>query len=141
MLDIGLEQSTLCTASRSDYMSYPNPQTHERVKSLEEFARKVLSINPKNDEEFRNVFAEAQQLLEMSDQQIADAISVSRPSVNRWINGKNLPHFALRKPILTWVSSQIESKRKVVASTIKTRVASPSSYGRSYGMPIAAKSR
>ncbi len=37
----------------------------------------------------------------MSEPELADALSVSRPTLNRWINGKNLPHMAIRESVLS----------------------------------------
>ncbi len=41
----------------------------------------------------------------MTHQEIADALLVSRSTINRWATGKNLPHRAMRKPILEWLAS------------------------------------
>ena len=71
------------------------------------------------DPEFQRILREAQALLEMSDQEIADALSVSRSTVNRWVNGKNLPYNAMRKPILTWIEEQLSVKIKRNKAKVK----------------------
>jgi predicted transcriptional regulator len=47
-----------------------------------------------------DAFKSALTQLRMSEQEIADLLHVSRPTVSRWIRGKNLPHQALRAPIV-----------------------------------------
>jgi len=124
--------------------------TTERAEVLKKFLREAGAADLKIDAEFQRILQDAQALLEMSDQEIADALSVSRPTVNRWINGKNLPYNAMRKPVLTWIQEQLTQKlKKVEASTRQVAAASTSSYRDRavastgyYDSPaIAAKSR
>jgi transcriptional regulator with XRE-family HTH domain len=66
-----------------------------------------------DDGVFHEVLRACQRILELTDQQIADALHVSRPTVNRWINGKNLPQALMRKPIFNWIASQAARKLKI----------------------------
>ena len=56
------------------------------------------------DEEFRAAFCDAVHRLAMGEQEVADALYVSAPTVRRWLDGTNLPHPALRGHILTELS-------------------------------------
>jgi DNA-binding transcriptional regulator YiaG len=82
-----------------------------REQALRELREHLNECDTKQDHAFLEALCRAIRLLELSDQEIADGLLVSRPTVNRWKNGKNLPHQALRKPILRWCSEQ--SARKV----------------------------
>jgi len=55
---------------------------------------------------------DAPRVLEMSERQIADALSVSRPTFNRWINAKSLPHVAMRTPAVQWLIQELNTKIK-----------------------------
>src|ERR1700722_13346758 len=110
----------------------------ERLGQLRQFQAALRLVDPKDDREFQRVLQEAQQLLEMSDQEIGDAISVSRPTVNRWVNGRNLPYNAMRSPVFTWIDTQLARKIKMLTSSTRSVCASPAE---SYAYPIAAKHR
>jgi transcriptional regulator with XRE-family HTH domain len=120
-------------------MGYYDSATTERAEVLKKFRADAQSTDLKVDVEFQRILREAQALLEVSDQEIADALSVSRPTVNRWVNGKNLPYYAMRKPILSWIGDQLTARirkleaaaRQFAASTPKEMVAASSS-GSSY---------
>ena len=42
------------------------------------------------------------------DSELADALSVSRPTISRWRRGKNLPHKAMRQAILDWLVKEFK---------------------------------
>jgi DNA-binding XRE family transcriptional regulator len=115
----------------------------ERIEALSELRSVIETLDLRNDDEFRKVFQEARMLLEMTDRDLADALSTSRPSVNRWANGKNLPHFALRKSIIRWIGEQLAAKVKVLVTANRAVAARAfSSYSGSVAaVPLAAKSR
>lgn len=121
-------------------MSAYNTTQSQRLETLRRFHDGANGISVKDDAQFRAVFAEAQGVLEMSDQEIADQLSVSRPTVNRWKNGKNLPHPAMRKHILNWIVERVAMRIKRVeqARPTATYAVSGSGYAR---LPLAAKGR
>lgn len=49
------------------------------------------------DEEFQVMIERALECV--TEEELADAISVSQPSVERWSRGENLPHPVMRKHI------------------------------------------
>jgi transcriptional regulator with XRE-family HTH domain len=105
-------------------MGFYDTATQERADLLRKFQAAVVSADVKVDEEFQRVIREAQALLEVSDREIADALSVSRPTVNRWINGKNLPYYAMRKPIVAWIRDRLTVKIKRLEASARQFAAS-----------------
>lgn len=86
--------------------------TMSRVEELNELQDRARRIDVRNDADFQAVLRDARSVLEMSESQIADALSISRPTFNRWINGRSLPHIAMRTPAVTWILDQLNSKIK-----------------------------
>jgi hypothetical protein len=122
--------------------------TISRVEQLRSFREDLSRIDARVNSQFQEGLRIAQNLLELSDQQIADELGVSRPSVNRWMNGKNLPHNALRKVVVRWIDGQLAGRiRKNEATEVRkienTGRSSVYSYSSSAAparsLPIAAK--
>jgi transcriptional regulator with XRE-family HTH domain len=63
-----------------------------------------------DDQVFQTLMHDAQVLLEMSDSEIANSLSISRPTLNRWINGRTTPHVAIRKAAAKWISEQLTAR-------------------------------
>jgi len=62
----------------------------ERIEVLKRFQAEAESADMKVDENFQRILRKAKALLEISDQEIADSVSVSRPTVNRWVINEQL---------------------------------------------------
>jgi transcriptional regulator with XRE-family HTH domain len=124
-------------------MSYYDAAIKERSDVLRKFQAEAIAIDLRSDADFQRIFQQAQVLLEMSDQQIADDIGVSRPSINRYANGKNLPYYAMRRNILHWIENELEKKiRKLDVSVRQAATTySASGYGGLQTERLAAKSR
>ncbi len=60
-----------------------------RIAQLGEFADRIKMLNTEDDEQFCKFIVASLETLEMTDGDFADSLSVSRPCVNRWSNGKN----------------------------------------------------
>lgn len=58
-----------------------------------------------DDPAFQRLLNACQGLFEMSDDELAEIFMVSRPTINRWSNGKNLPHRRVRKAVFNWISN------------------------------------
>ncbi len=84
-----------------------------RIEELEYLRTQASKAEAVEDIGFRNVLSQCQILFEMPDQELADVLSVSRPTVSRWIRGKNLPHPVMRKSILGWIGSQVAKRIRV----------------------------
>jgi transcriptional regulator with XRE-family HTH domain len=115
--------------------------TASRAETLRQFQAEIRAVDLKVDENFQGVLRAAQGLLEMSDQEIADALSVSRPTVNRWMNGKNLPYNAMRKPVFSWIDAQLSARIKRIEASARSYSASSSSGFAPRFERMAAKSR
>lgn len=85
-----------------------------RKESLTRLKSAAASVDVSDDLGFQHVLSSCQTILEMLDQQIADALLVSRPTINRWVHGKNLPHRAMRKPIFDWICAQSSQRLRVL---------------------------
>ena len=94
-----------------------------RIQSFKALQLKIAAANLRDDAEFQALLSGAQELLELSDQELADSLRVSRPTVNRWMRGKNLPHNALRNPIFTWVNQQATERLKRLELYAQRKVA------------------
>lgn len=86
--------------------------TVSRIDELNELLDRARQIDVRNEADFREILRDARSVLEMSESEIADALSISRPTFNRWINGRNLPHIAMRAPAVAWIVGQLNSRIK-----------------------------
>jgi transcriptional regulator with XRE-family HTH domain len=85
-----------------------------RDQALRDVLAHLRECDVRQDHAFLEVLVHAIGVLELSDQEVADGLLVSRPTVNRWRNGKNLPHPALRRSILGWFGDQAGKKLRLV---------------------------
>jgi len=120
-------------------MLYLTPE--RRIEQLQQFLNNCKTVDPKIDSNFHGLFREALVLLEMSEAQIANAISVTRPTVNRWFHGKNLPHVALRNSLVRGMHDRVSDKLRIVTAITGRVARSDYSYSHSHALPVAAKSR
>lgn len=87
--------------------------TMSRVDELNELLDRARRIDIHTDSDFQEIMRDARSVLEMSESQIADALSISRPTFNRWINGRSLPHVAMRTPAIAWLTDQLSGRIKL----------------------------
>lgn len=73
---------------------------------LEKLKRDIAGRDPNNDDDFREILITARDAFAMTDGDLASAFFVSRPTVSRWISGRNLPHRALRRPVFDWIAKE-----------------------------------
>jgi DNA-binding XRE family transcriptional regulator len=107
--------------------------------------RDVLRLASKGDlsgEDFQNLCVQTQEILEMTDQEMADGMEVSRPTFNRWKNGKNLPHPIGQRALARWMTDKLAAKAKFLESMAKSSRGSGGGSGEmTPGYALAAKSR
>ena len=110
-----------------------------RITQLKQFAERTKGLNIEDDEQFRRFVVESLETLEMADREFADSLSVSRPCVNRWSNGKNLPRTGTRRATVTSVMQKVDRRIKALQqAVIRANTAAPVPV---YAYPIAAKGR
>lgn len=103
----------------------PSIQAHDSIDSLHHDAN---SYHLDDDSGFSVLLKRAQNHFGLSDGDLADEFLVSRPTVNRWVNGRNLPHRVMRKPIIEWIAAEaarrlrLRSNRRTVALSARERV-------------------
>ena len=81
---------------------------------LTELRRMAEAASVEDDAQFVDVLKRAAQVLELSEGQIADALRVSRPTVNRWLNAQSDPHPAMRQPIFHWIATQAKRRLRTI---------------------------
>lgn len=86
-----------------------------RIRVLTDFQALLSQESAVGDEQFQHVIGQAVEALEMSDEDLADNIKVSRPTINRWKNGRNLPHPLMRGPIIAWLNQQVAAKLRFLS--------------------------
>ena len=59
---------------------------------------------------FQVFLADSQQKLGYSDAQMADLLSVSRPTFSRWTDGSVMPHFAIRTAVVRSLTEKLEQE-------------------------------
>jgi len=97
----------------SEYYSYSlqtvvaDTTNEQRIRAAQEMAADVTKTKDITDSDFQEILVDCQELLGMSDGEIADKLLVSEPTVNRWVRGKNLPHRLVRPGIITWVAEEL----------------------------------
>ena len=108
--------------------------TMSRLEELNDLQDRARRVDVRKDEEFQAILRDARGVLEMSESQIADGLSISRPTFNRWINGRSLPHIAMRNPAIIWILDQLDSRIKhrtaCLRSDLKTKTKQRPAYPR-----------
>jgi len=102
-------------------MALYNYSLRNYASILSDFRASMREADARVDANFQSILRDAQHLLDINDQQLADALSVSRPTINRWINGRNLPYLAMRKPVITWIDKQVSEKIRRITTQEKRR--------------------
>jgi transcriptional regulator with XRE-family HTH domain len=85
-----------------------------RLQALNQLRERIHSTDINDDKQFQAVLIDAQTLLEMTDRDIATALSVSRPTVSRWMRGTNLLHPMGRQPVLDWLMAQARGRIRIL---------------------------
>jgi DNA-binding transcriptional regulator YiaG len=88
---------------------------YSRVDELQRFLARINSADLSSESEFRTLMQEVLQLLELSEDELADALYVSRPTVNRWVNGRSSPLPGMRRSVLAWVREQLQRRMRRAA--------------------------
>lgn len=97
-------------------MSTANPQTiyEARRAALAQLRDKSNVADLADDSVFADLLNACQRIFEMSDREVADVLMVSRPTINRWSNGKNLPHRRVRKSVFTWIGDTATRRLRIL---------------------------
>jgi hypothetical protein len=74
---------------------------------MRKFKNDLKSADCRDRNEFYRLFNTGMELLRMLDGDVTSEFSVSRPTVNRWRNGKNAPHPLMRQPIYDWFLNRV----------------------------------
>ena len=83
----------------------PDIATRLRIK----FGLEVVGY-PVTDETFQSIISGVIEEGFFTEQELADGLLVSKPSVNRWARGKNLPTPKLRVSVVEWLRNELDNK-------------------------------
>lgn len=59
---------------------------------------------------FQELFGRSLNLLGLTDKEVAIALGASIPTITRWRNGTNQPHWPSCGPVYAWLAKQIKNK-------------------------------
>lgn len=91
-----------------------NTLSQERKAALTQLRDRSKVADISDDATFQELVNRSRGVLELSDRQFADILMVSRPTINRWSNGKNLPHRSVRKAVFTWICKTAADRLSIV---------------------------
>lgn len=77
-----------------------------RLNELYGLRSRIDEVDYEDAPAFHRIVSEALALLEIADADLASRFNMSRPSVNRWKNGRNAPHPAVRRPVYEFFTKQ-----------------------------------
>jgi DNA-binding transcriptional regulator YiaG len=98
-------------------MSPRTGQVHasaSRATALRELRDRAAAQTATEDDHFRDLIRDVRVVFEFTDQNLADELLVSRPTISRWSRGVNLPHRALRKPIVNWIQGEAAQRLRAI---------------------------
>jgi len=78
----------------------------ERLKRLAHFVAQLRAADAADGVKFGKLVAIGVDILELTTKDIAHEFACSLPTVDRWINGVNAPHPAMRPAIYDWFERQ-----------------------------------
>lgn len=82
----------------------------EPIDSIVALKERLATARPEDDKTFQFLIVQSMRLLELSDIDLSDIFSVSRPTVQRWKTGENAPHPLMRRSIYSELSRQASAK-------------------------------
>lgn len=92
---------------RSRFETYDEPLDRERLQALRAL---VAAADLSNDSAFATLVGRIVGDMGMHPGELGDALSVSRPTILRWMDGKTSPHPAMREPVRTVAMGMIDAR-------------------------------
>jgi DNA-binding transcriptional regulator YiaG len=86
-----------------------NVERKQHLQGAQKKAADAARADEINDSDFRAILRDGQKLLRMSEKEFADELRVSRPRLNRWLHGRDLPHPVMRPGIAAWVAHKLSA--------------------------------
>ena len=105
-------------------------------ETLLQYKAELDAVDVKDGLAFYDLFGRGMNLLSFLDSEISKEFGVSRPTINRWRNGRNAPHPMMRQPVYDFLIKRVS---KVLLQTKTSRPSGGLSRFRSTAMPLAAK--
>ena len=79
----------------------------ERLRTLRAYVRRA---DVRLNSAFQQLIKEARSVLLIPEYEIAEALFVGRLTLNRWIEGRNLPYLVVRKHAVSWLKEELSSE-------------------------------
>jgi transcriptional regulator with XRE-family HTH domain len=95
--------------------------------SLRELAAKLESADSRDDAAFSSLLNQSAAALQLSDLEISKMFDVSRPTVNRWKNGRATPYPPIRRLIYRDLGNLAKQRAKTVKAAERRSDSKPSS--------------
>lgn len=76
------------------------------IEQLKVYIKRASNLDPEDTNGFHSMIRDGLKLLIITDDFLANKISMSRSSVNRWKNGRNAPHPIMRKGVIALLIRQ-----------------------------------
>lgn len=89
-----------------------------RYTELSEYNDELTKADLSDDAAFQFLLKQSELVLCMSDADLAREFRVSRPTVNRWRSGKNVPYVMARKGIIEFLKRKTRALMKKAADSI-----------------------
>lgn len=110
------------------------------LQEMVKYRNKLKVVDAKDSTDFYMLFSEGMTLLSLLDEDVSREFGVSRPTINRWRNGRNAPHPMMRTPVYDWLIDR--TSRLIEREGLKKKARSGGGHGMSsYGLPMAAKGK
>lgn len=97
------------------------------INEMKRYVESLKSADLKSDEDFKTLLNKGMALLRLLDSDISKEFGVSRPTVNRWRNGANAPHPAMRRPLFRYLekrtTSLIASEQRMRSQKVRRETA------------------
>ncbi len=81
--------------------------------SIASFKKRVESADLSMESAFHDLFNEAYEYLELSEQDVARIFTINRSTINRWLHQQTAPHEFMRLPVLIELSRRVAQKAAV----------------------------
>ena len=114
-----------------------------RLDAVRDLIERISRANFDDDSVFQDFFQESIRFLELSELEASDGLKVSRPTVNRWINGASAPTRALRGPVFGWITKELRRRVARLGGNRRKAIVDNADADERSGtaIPLAAKSR
>lgn len=78
-----------------------------RLAAISRLLEELGKPNPEDADAFHRIITSAFELSVIDEIDVAHKFGMSRPSINRWRNGRTVPHPAMRAQVYGWLTERL----------------------------------